>query len=93
MKKAKLEFIAKITTPDGKEILKSVSEDIPSGEEFDTGNVDKFMTALNDYEKHALNARNSVCQEITQAWLDEQAKKGGTIQTRRTKIRDWPIVK
>lgn len=76
MKKAKLEFIAKIITPDGKEILKSVSEDIPSGEEFDTGNVDKFMTALNDYEKHALNARNSVCQEITQAWLDEQAKKG-----------------
>ena len=76
MKKAKLEFIAKITTPDGKEILKSVSEDIPSGEEFDTGNVDKFMTALNDYEKHALNARNSVCQEITQAWLDELAKKG-----------------
>lgn len=75
MKKAKLEFIAKITTPDGKEILKSVSEDILSGEEFDTGNVDKFMTALNDYEKHALNARNSVCQEITQAWLDEQTKK------------------
>ncbi len=27
MKKAKLEFIAKIATPDGKEILKSVSED------------------------------------------------------------------
>lgn len=69
-------YRGKITTPDGKEILKSVSEDIPSGEEFDTGNVDKFMTALNDYEKHALNARNSVCQEITQAWLNEQAKKG-----------------
>lgn len=33
------------------------------------------MTALNDYEKHALNAPNSICEEITQAWLDEQAKK------------------
>lgn len=28
MKTTKLEFIAKITTPDGKEILKRVSEDI-----------------------------------------------------------------
>lgn len=79
MKKAKLEFIAKITTPDGKEILKHVSEDIPSEEAFDTSSVDKFMTALNDYEKHALNARNSICEKITQAWLDEQAKKGAQI--------------
>ena len=45
MKKAKLEFIAKITTPDGKEILKSVSKDIPSEETFDTSSVEKFMTA------------------------------------------------
>ena len=76
MKKAKLEFIAKITTPDGKEIFKSVSEDVPSEEAFDTSNVDKFMAALNDCEKHALNARNSICEEITQARLDEQAKMG-----------------
>lgn len=76
MKKAKLEFIAKITTPDGKEILKRVSEDIPSEEAFDRSNVEKFMAAFDDYEQHALNARNSICQEITQAWLDEQAKKG-----------------
>lgn len=34
------------------------------------------MSALNEYEKHALNARNSICEEITQAWLDEQAKRG-----------------
>ncbi len=77
MKTAKLEFIAKITTSDGKEILKRVSEDIPSGEAFDTSSAEKFMTAFDDYEQHALNARNSICQEITQAWLDEQAKKGG----------------
>ena len=53
MKKAKLEFIAKITTPGGKEILKSVSEDIPSEEALDTSNVETFMTAFfNDYENH-----------------------------------------
>ena len=75
MKNAKLEFTAKITTPEGKEILKSVAEDIPSEEAFDTSNVETFMTALNDYEKHALNAPNSICEEITQAWLDEQTKK------------------
>lgn len=76
MGKAKLEFIAKITTSDGKEILKHVVEDIPSEEEFDRSDLTKFMAALNDYEQHALKARNSACQEITQAWLDEQAKKG-----------------
>ena len=76
MKTAKLEFIPKITTADGKEILKRVSEDIPSEEAFDTSSADKFMSALNEYEKHALNARNSICEEITQAWLDEQAKRG-----------------
>lgn len=88
MKTAKLEFIAKITTPDGKEILKRVSEDIPSEEAFDPSSVEKFMSALNEYEKHALNARNSICEEITQAWLDEQAKKGHnsseTNKSRRT---------
>ena len=67
-----------ISYPNGN--IKSVSEDIPSEEAFDTSNVDKFMTALNDYEKHALNARNSICKEITQAWLDEQAKKGAQIR-------------
>ncbi len=48
MKKAKLEFIAKITTPDGKEILKRVSEDIPSEEAFDRSSAEKFMAAFDD---------------------------------------------
>lgn len=91
MKKAKLEFIAKITTPDGKEILKHVSEDIPSEEAFDTSSIDKFMTALNDYKKHALNARNSICEEITQAWLDKQTR--GANQTSQAKMKDWQIAK
>ena len=77
MEKAKLEFTAKITTPDGKTITKCVIEDIPSDEEFDISDLNKFTTALNDYERHALKARNSICKDSTQAWFDEQAKKGG----------------
>jgi len=77
MEKAKLEFTAKITTPDGKVITKHITEDVPSEEEFDISDLNKFMGAMNDYERHALKARNSICKEITQAWLDEQAKKGG----------------
>lgn len=76
MGKTQLEFIAKITTPDGKEISKRVVADIPSKEEFDTSNIEKFMSSFDKYEQHALKARNSICEEITQAWLDEQAKKG-----------------
>lgn len=76
MEKAKLEFTAKITTPEGKTITKRIVEDVPSEEEFDISDLGKFMGAMNDYERHALKARNSICEEITQAWLDEQAKKG-----------------
>jgi len=74
MGKTKLEFIAKITTSDGREILKRVVEDIP--DDFNTSNLDEFMESFDDYEQHALKARNGICEEITQAWLDEQAKKG-----------------
>ena len=38
-------------------------------------NLDEFMSTFDDYERHALKARNGICEEITQAWL-EQAKKG-----------------
>lgn len=77
MARAKLEFTAKITTPDGREILRHIVEEIPSFDELDTSNLDKFMETFDDYERHALKARNAACEEITQAWFDEQAKKGG----------------
>ena len=69
----KLEFIAKITTSDGREITKRVEEEIPEG--LNLENLDEFMSTFDDYERHALKARNGICEEITQAWL-EQAKKG-----------------
>ena len=74
MGKSKLEFYAKITTSDGREITKRVEEDIP--EDLNLEDLDDFMSTFDDYERHALKARNGICEEITQAWLDEQAKKG-----------------
>ena len=74
MGKSKLEFFAKITTSDGREIIKRVEEDIP--DEVNLENLDEFLSTFDDYERHALKARNGICEEITQAWLDEQAKKG-----------------
>ncbi|MGM9773858.1 MAG: hypothetical protein ACI3Y2_01455 [Candidatus Egerieousia sp.] len=76
MEKTKIEFIAKITTPDGKEILKRVEEEIPSLEEYNQSDLDEFMSSFDEYERHTLKARNSVCEEITKAWFEEQAKKG-----------------
>lgn len=74
MGKSKIEFYAKITTSDGREIMKRVEEDIP--DEVNLENLDEFLSTFDDYERHALKARNGICEEITQAWLDEQAKKG-----------------
>ena len=78
MGKSKLEFIAKITTSDGREITKRVEEDIP--EDLNLENLDEFLSTFDDYERHALKARNGICEEITQAWL-EQAKKLLCLQT------------
>ena len=72
--KSKLEFYAKITTPDGREITKRVEEEIP--DELNPHDIDEFLSSFDDYERRALRARNGICKEITQAWLDEQAKKG-----------------
>lgn len=73
MGKSKLEFYAKITTSDGREITRRVEEGIP--DDLNLENLDDFMSTFDDYERHALKARNGICEEITQAWL-EQAKKG-----------------
>ena len=74
MGKSKLEFYAKITTSDGREITKRVEEEIP--EDLNLEDLDEFMSTVDDYERHALKARNGICEEITRAWL-EQATKGG----------------
>lgn len=77
MGKAKLEFIARITTEDGREIECKEVQNIPTPEEVDINNLDSFLQSFDEYERNALTARNKICEEITQAWLDDQAKKGG----------------
>ena len=74
MGKSKLEFYAKITTSDGREITRRVEEDIP--DDLNPHDLDEFMSSFDDYERHALKARNGICEESNQAGLDEQAKKG-----------------
>ena len=46
MEKTKIEFTATITTPDGKVITKKVVENIPSIDEYDPSDLDKFMLAM-----------------------------------------------
>lgn len=77
MGKAKLEFIARITTEDGREIERKEVQNIPSPEEVDICSLESFLQSFDEYEKNALSARNKICEDITQAWLDDQAKKGG----------------
>ena len=48
MGKSKLEFYAKITTSDGREITKRVAEDIP--DDLTLENLDEFMSTFDDYE-------------------------------------------
>lgn len=47
MGKSKLEFYAKITTSDGREITKRVAEDIP--DDLNLENLDEFMSTFDDY--------------------------------------------
>ena len=46
MGKSKLEFIAKITTSDGREITKRVEEDIP--DDLNLENLDEFMSTFDE---------------------------------------------
>ena len=73
MGKSKLEFFFFFSTSEGREIFNRVEEEIP--DDLHLENLDEFMSQFDDYERHALKARNGICKEITQAWL-EQAKKG-----------------
>ena len=77
MEKTKIEFTATIITLDGKVITKKVVENIPSIDEYDPSNLDKFMSSFDEYERQTIKARNAIGKEITQARFDEQAKKVG----------------
>lgn len=73
---AKMEFVARITMEDGTVIERKVSVDsIPTREEMDLGSVEGFLKGFDKYERAAVKARNKVCADVTQGYIDELAKK------------------
>lgn len=68
-----MEFIARITTEDGREIECKEEQSIP--DDIDISNIEGFLQTFDEYEQIALTGRNKICNQITQAWLDDQAKK------------------
>lgn len=85
MGKAKLEFIARLTTEDGRVVERTVSagDSIISPSEVDRSSLDGILDSFESFERPMIRARDQIGKEIAQAWLDEQAKKGGS--SRRTK--------
>lgn len=79
MGKTNIEFIARLTMEDGSVIERRVSAEdgIISPSEVDQNSLDSILRAFGSTEQAAIHARNQVGQEIIQAWIEEQAKKGG----------------
>jgi len=77
MDKVKLEFVAKMTMPDGEVIERRVGagDGIPAPDDFDTSSKSGFLESFDVLEKLTLEARNKVAQDITEAYLEEVAKK------------------
>jgi hypothetical protein len=77
MEKAKLEFVAKITMPDGKVIERRVDagSGIPAPDDFDTSSKGGFLESFDILEKVTLEARNRIAVDITEAYLEEVSKK------------------
>jgi hypothetical protein len=75
--KAKLEFIARITTPDGKVIERKVEakDGIPALDAFDLSSRQALLESFDAYEKAALEARNKIAEDITGEYLAAVAKK------------------
>jgi len=77
MDKVKLEFIARVTMPDGKVIERRVDADdkIPAPDDFDTSSKDGFLESFDILEKVTLEARNKIADDIAEAYLEEVSKK------------------
>ena len=75
--KVRLEFVARITMPDGKVIERQVDADnkIPTPDDFDTSSINGFLESFDVLEQVTLAARNRVAHDITKAFLDEVSKK------------------
>lgn len=77
MDKAKLEFVARITLPDGTVIERTVegTNGIPTPDDFDVDTKDGFLDSFDACEKVALEARNKIGTEIMQGYMEEVSKK------------------
>jgi hypothetical protein len=77
--KAKLEFVARLTTPGGRVIERTVEagDGIPDVDSFDFSTKDGFLESFDALESVTLEARNRVAKEITEAFLAEASKKNG----------------
>ena len=77
--RARLEFVARITMPDGSVIEKSVVAEggIPTLDDLDVRTIEGFRRSFDDYERAALKARNAIGEEITQEYYDELKKRAG----------------
>lgn len=79
MNKAKLEFVARITMPDGRVIEKAVeaSEGIPAPDDFDVSAKEGFLASFDAFEKATLAARNKIGDAISEGYMEEVSKKNG----------------
>jgi len=77
MDKVRLEFMARITMPDGRVIERKVDADdgIPAPDDFDVSSKNGFLESFDALEQVALKARNKIAEDITGAYLDEVSKK------------------
>lgn len=75
-KGARLEFVARITLPDGRVIERMVEADggIPSPEEFDITDRDGFLATFNRFEQGVIEARDRLCEGVEES-LSQELKK------------------
>ena len=73
----RIEFVARITMPDGSVIERGVTaaDTIPAPDDFDTSSKNGFLDSFDVLEQAILEARNKIAQEVTEAFLDEVSKK------------------
>ena len=69
---AKLEITARITLPDGRVIEKVVEapDGIPSLDEYDMSDTDKFLATYDRYERSVIDVRDRLTRVVTQAISD-----------------------
>jgi hypothetical protein len=77
MDKIKLEFVARITLPNGEVIERRVTaaDGMPAPDDFDISSKDGFLESFDAMEKVTLEARNRIAKDIAEAYLEEVSEK------------------